>query len=572
MSKKQSFLEGVATLTIATVIVKIIGAFFKIPLANIIGGVGMSYFSTAYDIFTPLYSIIVSGLGIAMARLIAESTAKRDICEEFAVLKSAKVFFFILGIVCSLLLYFCAMPLVKTIGNKAAYFSVLAIIPSILTSCISSIYRGYYQGKSNMRPTAISQVIEAVTKLFLGLGFAYFVKNKLMEDFYRTGNIFGNVFADEKQAELYTLRFSAAGAILGISISTIIGAVYVYFYYKKDRNKFNCPKIPKSLQRQTSRKLVSVGVPIALSTLVVSLSNLIDLVTVMNCLNIAVERNVDVIYSMYTGGIPNYITAADLPEYLFGSYSGLAHSIAMLIPSFATVLCVTAIPTVSETWEHGNIAKINEIVSMVLRITMIAVVPMGFALYLMSQHVLQFLYPLRVQESIVVSPILSIMGLNAIVISLSASINSVLQAIKREKTPLYLMVVGALIKVFINITLISKPEINIQGVPYGSLCCYIAVTLFGLISLQMGTGIKIDFMGIFIKPILCSVVTLGLTGLIYRKIPLANTPKLCVYMVLTALFYVFFVLFFGVIDKSDLNSLKINKNIIKTLEKCHIIR
>ena len=570
MSKKQSFLEGALTLTLSTVVVKLIGAFFKIPLANIIGSVGMSYFSTAYDIFTPLYSVVVSGLGIAMSRLIAESVAKNDFMEQTAVLKAARRYFILFGIVSSIILYFLAMPVVRLIGNRAAYFSVIAIIPSIMIGCVSAIYRGYYQGKSDMRPTAISQVIEAVVKLICGLSFAYAIKIWLMNGYRIHKNIFGNTFSCEKQAEIYTSRFTSAAAIVGIALSAFVGAIYAYIYYRKDKTKNVIDCVPSNIQRKARRSLLKIGTPIALSTLVVSLSNFIDLVAIMNALRFAIKKNVDVVYSMYN--IPSYILASELPEYLYGSFSGIAHSIAMLVPSFAAALSISIIPAVSSISKSGNSRRVNEIINMTLRITIIVVLPMGLLLFFKSSEILNFLYPLRKNEVEIVTPILRIMGINAILVSVSASINSILQAIGKEKIPLYLMSLGAILKTVLNVYLISKPSINIQGAPYSSLISFLVVTAIGAYVLVRSSGISLDVRGFLVRPILCVLFTFGIASYIYSKISVAEGIGLWIYMLLIAVFYTIFALFLGVINKSDLVNLKFDKKIIKTLEKCFIIR
>ncbi|MEG1777910.1 MAG: oligosaccharide flippase family protein, partial [Angelakisella sp.] len=318
----QSFLEGAVILTSATILVKVIGAFFKIPLANILGGVGMSYFVTAYDIFTPIYSLTVTGLGIAVSRMVSEYSACGNRAGVEAVLRAAQRIFVTLGILGAAVLLAVAPHFVHIINNDAALFSVLAIVPAVLFSCISSIYRGYYQGLSNMLPTAMSQVLESVTRLIVGIAAAYVTARLMMAKYMASGQLFGLTFDGEKYAELFVMRFAAAGAIGGVTLSTAVGALYIRRRFLAEHTDCRV-QCPAQKQREIGKKLIAIAIPIALSTLVVNISALIDLTTVMNCLHTAIEKSGTAILSMYPKGIPSEISFDMLPEYLYGSYSGL---------------------------------------------------------------------------------------------------------------------------------------------------------------------------------------------------------------------------------------------------------
>lgn len=174
---KQTILQGALILTASTMVVKVIGALFKIPLANILGGVGMSYFVSAYDVLIPIYSMTVTGLGVAVSRMVSEYGGRGE--EAGNILKTARLMFLGIGTLAAVLLFIGAGPLTKLIGNPAAALSVCCIAPSVLFSCLSSAYRGYFQGRQNMLPTARSQVVEAMVKLVAGILLAWFFYSRL---------------------------------------------------------------------------------------------------------------------------------------------------------------------------------------------------------------------------------------------------------------------------------------------------------------------------------------------------------------------------------------------------------
>lgn len=570
-TRGQSFLEGAAILTAATITVKLIGALFKIPLANILGGVGMSYFVTAYDLFTPIYSLVVTGLGIAVSRMVAEQTAMGSSTGVEAVLRAARRIFITAGVLGTLLLLAAAPHFVQLIGNPAALFAVAAIAPAIIFSCLSAIYRGYYQGLSNMAPTAVSQVVESLVRLVAGIALAYGVAQGMLGRYEKTGSLLGYRFDTPQQAELFVLRFAAAAAILGVTLSTMVGALYIRRVYRRQSITRPGP-ISHQLVKDTGRRLISIAVPIALSTLVVNLSALIDLTSVMNCLHTAISRDSSAILAMYPGGIPPQITLELLPEYLYGSYSGLAYSIFNLIPSLTAAFGVSAIPAVSRAWARKDPVQLQRTVSSILRLTVLVALPAGLGIATLAQPILTFLYPARTAEVLIVAPILRVMGISAVLVAAATPINSILQAIGRERLPLVVLLFGAAIKLVTNYTLISRPEINIQGVPYGTLLCYGVIVVLSGSALRLCAGVRLEIISAVGKPLFCALCSSGTAWLLYSRLPLGNTTKLFVSIVFAAFVYGIMVLLTGTLRKSDINMLPISEKILKRLEMLGFIR
>ena len=164
-TRQQSFMYGSLVLMIATMLVKVIGAIYRIPLANLLGEDGMGYYSTAYDLYLPMYSLAMAGLPVAISRIIAEHIAAGRYRDVAMTLKVAKRSFWVTGGVGFVLMCGLAYPFVDYTGNYGALKAVFCIAPCLLICCIMSAYRGYYEGLKNMTPTAISQVIEAIDGL-----------------------------------------------------------------------------------------------------------------------------------------------------------------------------------------------------------------------------------------------------------------------------------------------------------------------------------------------------------------------------------------------------------------------
>ena len=230
-SKKQNVLGGAIVLVVATALVKVIGAIYKIPLTSIIGTLGRGYFASAYNIYTPIYAISMAGLPVAVSAIVSKNVALGKYRDVRQVLKVTFPLFLGLGLVGTGALLIAAKPYVESVGASPALYSVIAIAPSILFCCIMSTYRGYYEGLNNMYPTAISQVIESLGKLIFGLGLSYGVIKYGMAQIEATGSVFGKVVETE-QDKAIVYAVAAAGAILGVTLGTVIACAYTILRHK----------------------------------------------------------------------------------------------------------------------------------------------------------------------------------------------------------------------------------------------------------------------------------------------------------------------------------------------------
>ena len=178
-SKKQTFLAGTAILAAAVAAVKLIGFFYKIPLNNILGAEGKTYFNTAYEIYNVLLTVSTAGLPLAISKLTSEAHAQGRENEKRKIFRTAIWLFFGLGLAGALLMFFGADALANFQNNEAAYWPIRALAPAVFCVCLLACMRGYTQGQGNMKPTAISQVLEALCKLGIGLPAAWYVVRSL---------------------------------------------------------------------------------------------------------------------------------------------------------------------------------------------------------------------------------------------------------------------------------------------------------------------------------------------------------------------------------------------------------
>ena len=274
----QGFLGGALILLIAVGLVKVIGAFFKIPLNAIIGDVGMGYFGTAYTIYHPIFSLATAGFPVAIARMVSENLERkryRDVRRLHAV--SIPIFLLLGTLACALMLLGSA-PFLAFINraDQNALPAVYVLAPAVFFGSLSAIYRGYYEGLGDMRPTAFSEVAEALCKLILGLLTAWAVMDRAMEEFASSGTVFGQAVSSMDYARSAALPWAAAGAILGVTVGSVISLVTLWVYHRVQVDGIAQEQLRSSpapvRRRILVRSLIRTAVPVALGALAVNLS------------------------------------------------------------------------------------------------------------------------------------------------------------------------------------------------------------------------------------------------------------------------------------------------------------
>jgi stage V sporulation protein B len=578
---KQSFLHGALILMVAIALVKIIGALFKIPLAWILTPVGNGYFGNAYALYFPIFSLATAGFPIAISRLVSENSARgryRDIRQIHTV--SIKIFF-VLGIVAFSIMFFGARPYVQYAASnnpENALPAIYALAPAILFNSLMAIYRGYYEGLRNMYPTAISEIVEALSKLVFGLTAASLVIQSGLKEFAASGTVYGVKRASEEYAKIATLPYAAAGAILGVTIGSVFGFLFLFFYHKKHSDGIteemlkSSPR-PYPMQATTSR-LIRTAVPVALGSLAVNLSTLIDSTFLQKRINDIMVDHSQVLLKMYSTVIPaSVVKLNNVPTFLFGCFSN-ASTLFMLVPAITQAFGVSALPNVTEAWTGGDPRKIKKSIESVLRIVAMITIPAGLGLSVLATPIAGLLYGSN-NAPTVIGKILVLLGLGAIFAAMSTPINSMLQAVGRVDLPVKLLAVGLVIKLALNYTLVGIPEINVMGAGTGTLVCYMCITVFSLYFLCRETKIVPNFVAIFLKPLLASILCVGAAYFVQIVgTSLLHHGKIATILAIAVagVVYAVCMLWFKALDRNDILMLPKGQKIAKILEKHNWIR
>ena len=441
-NQKQSFLYGAAWLTAAAMIVKLIGAPYKIILGNIIGDAGFSYFNTAYSVYSVLLMISTAGLPVAMSRMIAEAESQGRHNQLKRTFQAAFGIFFLLGGLGSLLM--CGFPkqLANRIGQPDAWYAIAALGPSSLLLCLTSAFRGFFQGQGNMRPTSLSQVLEALCKLFIGLGLATFIV-----------------------LTYHDVPLAAGGAIVGVTCGSLAAVTFMALAYRKALRRLPSSDDAPESYKTTIKKLLAVAVPITIGSAGLQLIALIDVGLNMSRLKGPcgfTQAEADTLKGIY-----------DFAQTIFGLPCALVSPLSVsVIPAIAGLLAKREHRLVQATEESA------------VRTMGLITMPCAVGLFVLSEPVMALLRGYSGDSLAIAGRLLSILGICVVFNSMVLLTNSIMQAHGHASLPVINMFVGGLVKIVVNYILVGNPRIHIQGAPIGTLCCYLCITVLNVFAMR----------------------------------------------------------------------------------------
>ena len=476
-AKKQSFLHGAAILAAGVVIMKILGAIYKIPLQNILGDTGYGYFNLAYNIYNMLLTISTAGLPVALSRMVAESATLHRPRQVRRTFRVAFITLAAIGLVFSLAMFlFPTEMAILCVSKPEVSRCVYAISPAVFLICLTSAFRGYIQGRGNMTPTTVGQVLEVLVKVIVGLALAVWMT--------RAGK---------------SLPVSSAGAIFGVTAGSLAALLYMgWCYLRRYRGMLaeECAAsddVPDSAGR-TLRIFVKIGVAITLGACAMSLISLIDAKLIQEQLP-------------KVAGI-----GPALSDELYGSYSAM-QTLFNLPAAFVTPMTIAVVPAISEAVARRAHKETSAIVESGLRISAVIAVPMGIGLAVLSHPIVRTLYPSTHQMG---PTILAYMGVASIFVCIALVTNAILQANGNEKLPIISMIAGGIVKIACNLLLVRRPEINILGACIGTICCYAVICVLNCVFIRFALVNPPKYGRVFLRPLVSGAVMGGAAWAVYR--------------------------------------------------------
>lgn len=429
MNGKTRFLSGAVVLGAGAFFCKLIGAIYRVPLTNLLGGNGLGIYQAVFPVYAVLLDFSGAGVPSALSKIVS---SEKDGQNNGGYLSVAIKLFLFLGLICSLLMAIFSKKIAILQGVPDAVTAYLFLSPAVVLVSLISCFRGYFQGKMRMSPTAISQILEQLAKLSFGI-------------------LLVKVF-------LPNIKLAVAGATLAITISELIALVYLYLNYKKDRDRFRLFSAMDKMEfNKKAKRIIKVTVPVTLTGIMIPLSQVIDSFLIVNILSA-------------------YRTDATA---LFGLLSGATATVIALPVSICYGLATASIPAVSSSVTESE--RENRI-KKALVLTLIFTIPCAIALYFLSPFAVRLLFNgLSVPEKSVVIKLLKLGSPCIVLLSFLQTSNAVLIGKGKLYLPVFTLGVGIIIKTVLNLILLKNPQINIYGGQIAVIACYFTVSLLNLL-------------------------------------------------------------------------------------------
>ena len=535
-SAASTLMKGATILAIAGILSKVFGAIFRIPLTNMIGAEGQSYYGAAYPVYQFFYVISSAGFPVAISRMVAKRVAKGDYINADKSYKLALRAMMVLGVISFAICFFGAGLIAGgMIKNPGAEASIRAISIALLFTPIAGSLRGYFQGHQIMTPTATSQVIEQIMRVCVGLALAYM--------FFRT-----------------SLEFAAAGATFGATAGTIAAtAVLIFIYMKTKATREEHRKksvIVEESGKERFRELIDIVIPITIGSSILPLMMIIDAAVVMRRLQ---------------------ATGWDLSmsKTLYGLISGYCDPLVNLPVVFIDAIAISLLPAITTAFTLKRKTDIDGHIKTGLKTMMVITYPCAIGLIVLAGPILHLLYPTKPDEADLAIHTLQILAVSIITLAIMRTLSTSLQGIGKMALPVVNLFIGSVIKIIVTYILTGIPALNINGAAIGSVMAYLSAGILNYRGLRKYADVDLDLKDIFIRPLYASLIMGASAICVYKLVYMVHPGNVTATgIAIIAAVFVYFVMVFltGAVTREELSLVPKGDLIYNIAVKLHLAR
>lgn len=535
--KKQSFMQGIMTLMFSQILIKILGLIYKLYLTNKkgFGDVGNAIYSSSFQVYALLLTIVSIGVPNAVAKLISEKLSVGNIKGAERIFKIAFAFFGVIGFFASVLLFFGSNFLANVwLQIPETKLALMILAPSIFFESLISVLRGYFNGYENMKPMAKSQTIEQLTKTIFTVTIVEII-----------------CFTMGKQGMTKTM---VAGANLATTISTLVSFIYLFYLYNKkikyDRKKTTTKYYKTEKVIDIIKKIIIITMPLTFSAILGSLNRNIDSVTIVRGLkNFIGEEQAKIQYGILSGKIDTLVTVP------------LSFNIA-----FATAL----IPAISAAKARGDFKSIKKRISFSTLVTILIGLPCSIGMIIFAKPILEMLFPNASSGEF----IYQISSIAIIFIALEQTINGALQGLGKVNIPVISLAIGVFVKLILNIVLVRiNPNIfvlgGVAGAAFATVICHVISMSISFLVLKRTINLKFNILKFVVKPLIASLA-MGISGFyIYNflKSIIMQNIAIILAIIFAIVIYIISLIIIKIFDKDELYMLPFYSKIAKKSNK-----
>lgn len=526
-----SFLQGTLILTIAGMVVKIIGSLNWIILSRVLGGEGIGLYQMAFPIYLLALSLSSAGIPVAISIITAEKIALQDYRGANRVFTVSLGLLTVSGLILSILVYFGAGWLIEEgiIRDGRAYPAILALAPAIFLVTLLSSFRGYLQGWQMMTPTAVSQIVEQLFRVGTMLVFAALLLPKGIE-------------------------YAAGGASLGAGFGAAAGlAVLIYYYFRLQR------KLPAADQRQTItaesstsliRRMLYLALPVSLSSLMLPLVSNLDLFIVPLRLEEA-----------------GY-TVEQATEH-FGYLTGMAVPLVNLATLITAALSTALVPAMATAGSSGNEQLARQKIGSAIRLTNLVTIPAAVGLAILATPVAAAVYHAPQAGAVV-----QVVAAGVYMLGIHQVTTGILQGMGHTALPLINMGIAAVVKVILNWQLVALPSFGILGAGWATNADFGVAALLNLIFVYRYSRFSISLKGML--KILAATAVMGVFLFIVNELVIGQMSALLAILVdisVAVVVYGILLLLLGELTEQDIQRIPVvGRRLAQLLSLCGLCK
>lgn len=539
---KTSFLKNIAMLMFSQVVVKLLGLVYRVAIVDAegFGNTGNGYYATGYQVYMILLAISSIGIPNVISKLVSERVASGDYRGAHRIFRVALKMFAGFGFVLSLLLFFSSGFIAETLIHASGVkYTLMVLAPALTFVSVSAVMRGYFAGLGSMKAASTSLVIEQFFNCVLSIGFVYACVGR-------------------------DTAIMAAAGNLSTTCACAVAFIYILFFYKKRRADIKAALSEQTVQqeqksgRQLVKIILTVSVPITLSSLITTANSAIDIFTVSNGIQSALAAQYN-------------HSAAALEELAMNLYGTMqkAEIITHLPLAISGTLCSAIVPVISSLIAKGDKNGVNGKISSAVLISSLLIFPCMGGIMVLSGPILKLLYPSASEGA----SMLVLLSVTLPFSSLTYILNGILYGAGKQKIPAATLAVGSAIKLVLNLILVNIPTLNIYGAIIGTIVYQSFVFAVETFFVFRCVELKLNFIKLFIKPfVAATLMSLAVFGA-YKLSTLwfGNTVSTLLAICVGVLVYGLAVLLLRTFEKEDLEGLPAGRKIASLLTKFKLI-
>lgn len=551
MGKKRSstgFLVQGSILAMASIISRIIGLLYRIPLIGIIGDVGMDYYATAFEIYNNLLIISSYSLPLAVSKLVAADMSRGRRKNAFRIFRGALAFATLTGGIAALILFFGAEAFTEAMKTPFSIFAVRVLIPTLVIVAVLGVLRGFFQGLGSMMPTAISQVLEQIANAIVSIWAAYVL--------YQYGSKVGAILGNQ---ENYAAAYGAAGGTLGTGIGALTALLFSCFVlfaymhaYKRQTRREGLTKVDS--YRNIFHSLISTIIPVLLSTTIYNCNTLVDMAVFKNIAN------------------SQGYSALEISTWN-GVYTGRYRTLINVPISIASALAASSVPALTAAYTKKNLEEVRLQINSAIRFIMLISIPCAVGMGVLAEPILKLVH--LNDESGMAGVMLMYGAVSIVFFSLSTLSNGLLQGIDRMKEPVKNAAIALVLHVLVLVVLMYAFKLNIYAVIFANAAFGLIMSVLNALSIRKYVGYKQEIVKTFLIPGLAAGIMGVVVWAVYRGLLYLlriNAIATVLSIIIGALVYFALMLLLKGMGEAELRRLPKGHLLVKLAKKAHLLR